>query len=264
MKLIITADLHFGSREAGNASVREIASEIAQSDADALVLAGDNAAVDPELFQECFSCFDGFNGRKFTLCGNHDLWTRDGDSLQIYREGFPEMAQAGDFEYLEGQPATFGNVGLVGTAGWYDYSFRDESIDIDDRYYEQKSHPKLAKWNDGAFVKLGMSDPEFNELVLNRLEQSIESIYDQVEVVVAVTHLIAFDCMLIQKPERAWRFCNAFRGSRSLGNLLLKYPKIRYHFCGHTHVPGRHRVGQLETINIGSTYLEKRYEVLEL
>ena len=41
MKLIITADLHFGSREAGNASVREIASEIAQSDADALVLAGD-------------------------------------------------------------------------------------------------------------------------------------------------------------------------------------------------------------------------------
>ena len=56
----------------------------------------------------------------------------------------------------------------------------------------------------------------------------------------------------------------AHMGSRSLGNLLLKYPKIRYHFCGHTHVPGRHHVGQLETINIGSTYLEKRYEVLEL
>lgn len=264
MKLVVTADIHYGLRERGDESARRLAEEICSGGGDALVLAGDNAAISPALFTECFRLFGGFPGRRLALCGNHDLWTQDGDSLAIYRERFPAWAAAGGFEYLEGSPVVIGNVGIVGTVGWYDYSFRDKSLDISEHFYEKKFHPKLARWNDGQFVRMAMSDHEFNKVVLDGLDASIRAIYEQVEVIVAVTHVLAFDCMIIHKSSPSWDFCSAFMGSRALGELLLRYPKVRYHFCGHAHQPSRHTVGHILTVNVGSTYNEKRYEVLEL
>lgn len=57
MKLIITSDLHYGLDDRGDLSTRKLAEEIADSGADALVLAGDNAAFSAPLFTECFNCF---------------------------------------------------------------------------------------------------------------------------------------------------------------------------------------------------------------
>lgn len=264
MRLLVTADLHYGLRDAGDASTRELAQRICASDADALVLAGDNASMEPELFAECFRLFEGFRGRKLTICGNHDLWSRNGDSLSIYHERFASWAGEAGFECLEGSPVIIGNVGLVGTVGWYDYSFRDETLGIEERFYEQKFHPRLARWNDGQFIKMPLSDAEFSELVTERLVSSIQGVYEQVETIVAVTHMLAFDCMIVHKRVAAWDFCSAFMGSRTLGETLLRYPKVGYHFCGHAHQPSRHRVGHLETINVGSNYDEKRCEILEL
>jgi len=264
MKLLVTADLHYGLREAGDASARELAREICATDADALVLAGDTAALEPDLFVECFRLFEGFRGRKLAICGNHDLWSPNGDSLAIYREKFAAWAGEAGFEYLEGSPVVLGNVGLVGTVGWYDYSFQDETLGLDERFYEQKYCPRLARWNDGQFVKMPLSDAEFNELVTERLVSSIQRIYEQVGTIVTVTHMLAFDCMIVHKPVAAWNFCSAYMGSRALGETLLQFPKVRHHFCGHAHQPSRHKVGHIETINVGSNYYEKRYDMLEL
>ena len=264
MRLIVTADLHYGLRDEGDSSTHRLAEEVQASGAEVLVLAGDNAAMNPSHFRECFQAFRNFPGRKLAICGNHDLWTQDGDSLSIFEERFPEWASESGFGCLEGNPVVIGKVGIVGTMGWYDYSFRDESLGLEDRYYEQKFHPRLARWNDGQYVKMDLSDREFSELLNTRLESDIRNIYDQVEEIVVVTHLVAFECMLIRRPEQAWRFCNAFIGCRALGELLLKYPKARHHYCGHTHQPARHQIEHLTTVNVGSTYYDKRAELLEL
>ena len=43
---------------------------------------------------------------------------------------------------------------------------------------------------------------------------------------------------------------------------MLNHPKIRYAFCGHSHKGSRIRRQHLECVNIGCTYLTKRYEVI--
>jgi len=264
MRLILTADLHFGKNEAGDASAREMAREINTLGADVLILAGDNAAFNPALFNECFQLFSDFPGRKFALCGNHDLWTRDGDSQIIYEQLFASWAEECGFEYLEGNPVLINGIGIAGSVGWYDYSFRDREIDIPLKYFEQNYHPKFARWNDGLFVKKDMSDTEFHDQCLATLEKGIQSLLPQTDTIVAVTHMIAFEEMRVQKPGPVWGFCNAFMGSRSLGEMLLRYPQIRHHFCGHTHLHNIHEKDGLRSVNIGSSYLQKRYEILEI
>ena len=264
MRLILTADLHFGKNATGDASAREMAREINSLGADALILAGDNAAFDPELFHDCFQLFADFPGRKLALCGNHDLWTRDGDSHAIYEHVFATWAEETGFEYLEGAPVVIGGVGIAGSIGWYDYSFRDEDLDIPQKYFEQNFHPKYARWNDGVFVKMSMSDTEFHAQCLATLEEGIQSLLPRTDTIVAVTHMVAFEEMRVQRQGPVWGFCNAFMGSRSLGELLLRYPEIRHHFCGHTHLHHVYEMNGMRSVNIGSNYLQKRYEILEL
>ncbi|MDA1137567.1 MAG: metallophosphoesterase [Planctomycetota bacterium] len=264
MRLILTADLHFGKNETGDASTREMARKINSTGADALILAGDTAAFDAAHFYECFQLFSGFPGRKFVLCGNHDLWTRDGDSLAIYDHLFASLAQESGFEYLEGNPVVIDGIGVAGSIGWYDYSFRDPDLEVPRKYLEQNYHPKYARWNDGLFVKMDISDTQFHNQCLETLEKGIQSMLSQTETIVVVTHMIAFEEMRVQRPGPVWGFCNAFMGSRGLGELLLLYPQIRHHFCGHTHLHHIHETNGLRSVNIGSNYLQKSYEVLDL
>jgi hypothetical protein len=48
------------------------------------------------------------------------------------------------------------------------------------------------------------------------------------------------------------------------GEMVLAEPKVRYAFCGHSHLAGRLKAAHLECINVGCTYVQKRYEQIEL
>ena len=289
MRVIVTADLHYDF-EQYRGRVDALAERICREDADVLAIAGDVFAQDPGCLLRCLRLFDGFGGEKLLVAGNHDLWTSPGgDSFRLYDEVIPALARACGFHDLDTGPRIIGDVGFVGTAGWYDYSFRDESLGIPLRFYEHKAAPgyclrapELAHlldpdeelpakaiaarsyWNDGRMVHWKLDDIRFDALTCERLEAQLQAVEQQVRTVIAVTHHIPFAEMLVRRSDPSWAFGNAFMGSVGLGRTLLRHPKVSYAVFGHSHARERRRIQHVEAINVGCTYRMKRHDVIEV
>lgn len=288
MRLLATADLHYDFTEHRH-GVEALAERICGEEADALVLAGDTFALDPGCLIRCLRLFDGFRGEKLLVAGNHDIWTAPGgDSFKLYAETIPNLAEACGFHDLDLAPTVIGDVAIVGTMGWYDYSFRDESLGIPRRFYEAKAGPGYALaapelrhlidpaemlpkqamaarsfWMDGRMVQWRIDDREMSARTVERLEAQLAAAEDDVRAIVAVTHHLPFEELLTRKSDPSWGFGNAFMGSVELGRTLLRHPKITHAICGHSHARGRQTIGHIEAINVGSTYAKKRLVTLD-
>ena len=264
MKIVITADLHFGLRSAYDRATREVAGRINAFEADVLILAGDTAVVENGHFEECLDLFADFPGHKLLVAGNHDLWTREGNSWEIYTARIPELAEGYGFHYLDDAPFVHEGVGIVGSVGWYDYSFRKPELDIPLSVYESKILPGACRWNDVKYIRWSYSDLEFTDHILDRLETHLEKIEDRVEDILCVTHHIPFSNIVTRKDDLGWSFGNAFMGSERIGELFLRYDKVRSAICAHSHIEGRYENGHIRCINVGSTYRRKKCVVLEV
>ena len=290
MKILVTADLHYDiarSRE----PTRDLARRICAGGGDVLVLAGDTAGADPDTLAQCLDLFDGFAGRKLLVPGNHCLWCRTGEtSLDRYQRVLPDVAAAGGFEMLDQQPVAIDGLGLVGSIGWYDYSFREASLGIPLAFYRAKVAPGAAaqagahaglveahrdrltdrqlaiatRWMDGVHVRLGIDDEAFVAHLTWKLRRQLAALSRRVERIVAITHHLPFEQLVPRgRPDR-FAFAAAFMGSGRLGEVLRACPKVRWVYCGHSHWPARMRLGRLRVVNVGSTYRQKRLEVLEV
>ena len=82
--------------------------------------------------------------------------------------------------------------------------------------------------------------------------------------VIAAIHHLPFAQLLPPPHSAQWDFAKAYLGSAAIGKLLLKYPNVRYAYCGHSHFPAKAQIEHIQAINIGSGYRQKRYEVLEV
>ncbi len=290
MRILVTADLHYDI-----ARSREPATELARSvcgiGGDAIVLVGDSAGANLEILVDCLELFDDFKGRKFFVPGNHCLWSQDGESsLERYERIIPETASQVGWTMLDHNPAMLGDIGLVGSVGWYDYSFADEALGIPLDFYRAKVAPGAAKylggyedllerhrdrltsehmglgarWMDGRHVDLGMTDEQFTTLLCDRLAKQLEELAPRVKRVVAFVHHLAFPAAVPPDRPARFAFAAAYMGSYRLGETLRKCPKLTHVYCGHSHWFDRRRVGEIEVVNVGSTYIKKRLEVLDL
>ncbi len=184
-------------------------------------------------------------------------------------------------------PFVAGDVAIVGMLGWYDYSFAQAELRIPRRFYAAKLSPGAAKynevnelfeetadippeslemyarWNDGKFVKLPMSDEEFLDEQLARLRGQLESVRGCSRVIAAVHHL-PFAELLPPSRIPQWDFAKAYLGSGKIGEMLLRYDTVRDVYCGHSHFPARATVGRIRAVNIGSGYRWKTFEVDEV
>lgn len=288
MRVLVTADLHYDFDQY-QGRVGALAERVCAEEAEVLVIAGDLFALDPTLLVRCLRLFDGFGGEKLLVAGNHDLWaTPEGDSFQLYEQVIPALAAACGFHDLDVEPKVVGDVGFVGTIGWYDYSFRDESLGVPLRFYEAKaapgycrSDPELAHlldaddplpsramaaascWNDGRMIHWELDDRAFDALTLERLEAQLQAVEGEVRTIVAVTHHIPFAEMLVRRRDPSWAFGNAFMGSVGLGETLLAHEKVAHAVFGHSHTRGHERIGHIDARNIGCTYRKKRYDAIE-
>jgi predicted phosphohydrolase len=288
MKILITADLHYNiTRSRG--PVEDLAASACRKGGDALVLLGDTAGEDLGPFGDCLALFADFPGRKFLVPGNHCLWTTpDGpDSLVRYHEQIPAVAAEHDFTVLDHAPTVLNGVGLVGSIGWYDYSMRDESLGIPLPFYLAKSSPGAAeyygmdelvadhravlterhmrmgvRWRDGQKVRLGMGDEEFTARVNARLADQLAALTPRCERIAAMFHHLPFAELVPHRRPDRFAFAAAYLGAKRLGQTLLDCPKVRHVYCGHSHWPARRRIGPIEAVNVGSTYKDKRLEVL--
>ncbi len=286
MRILLTADLHYNhprSREGAEAVIEQINS----AGGDVLVVIGDTAVADGDGLEQCLERFR-FVGPKLFVAGNHELWTKTGDSYAIFTQDLPRRVNAMGWHWLESEPWVGGDVAIVGSVGWYDYSFAPPHLGIPQRFYEAKVSPGAARqfgqfaplfeqqediapqareitarWNDGRFVKLGRGDAEFLEEILARLDARLQSLSDMREVIAAVHHVPLRE--LLPPPHSAqWDFAKAFLGSDRIGDLLLRHANVRHIFCGHSHLARQAKIGEVTAVNIGSGYRWKTYRELDV
>lgn len=284
MKVLVTADLHYDIARSRK-SAQRVARQACAAGGDALVLVGDTAGADLGPLRECLGLFERFGGFKLLVPGNHCLWCREGeDSLHRYEHVLPEAAADAGFVVLDHHPMAAGPVGLVGSVGWYDYSLADESLGIPTDFYRAKVAPGAAayleeyrglvdrhrdrltdehlaigsRWMDGRHVHLPISDEEFVTHLAEKLERQLAELARRVERIAAFVHHLPFAQLVPADRPPQFAFAAAYMGAARLGEVLLACPKVTHVFCGHSHWGDQRRIGQLNVINVGSTYTDKR------
>ena len=264
MRVIVTADIHYG---VGNNQeiIKAFAGKLCATKADVLILAGDTFAIEQKLLVECLYLFDKFKGPKLFVAGNHDLWTTKGNSLEVYDNILPKLTRRCGFHYLDQSPYIYKGIGFVGNIGWYDYSFKDLSIPIPEKYYTEKQWLGVVVWNDRHYVKLGMSDQEFVNRLNKKLKNHLMKVSSRkIHSIICVTHCLPFKELLPNPITSLDKYLAAFSGSAKLGETILKFTKVKYVFCGHTHQKREAKIGNITCVNIGSDYLRKRYEMIDI
>jgi predicted phosphodiesterase len=287
MRVIVTSDLHY-NHPASRAVAEELIQRINRTDGDVLVLVGDTAVVQDDQIEQCLSRIR-FDGERLYVAGNHELWTHGPDSYQLFKEELPRRVRAMGWRWLQDEPLLVGDdVTIVGSVGWYDYSFAPPSLEIPKRFYEAKVSPGaaerledfhalfedssditeharsiVARWNDGKFVKLHRSDEAFLDELLDQLRLQLDALRARRRVLAMIHHL-PFGELLPPPRSGQWDFAKAFLGSRKIGKLLMQYPNVSDVFCGHSHFAAEARVGHINAVNPGCGYRHKTLRVVDV
>lgn len=290
MRIAITADLHYDVRRS-RVPAEALAQRVHETPCDALVLLGDSAGADLEVFGDCLRLFADLPARKLLVPGNHCLWChKEETSIERYERLIPEVAAAEGFSVLDAAPVFLGTTALIGSVGWYDYSLCEKSLGIPVDFYREKISPGAARyyggydellakyadviterqmslgarWMDGWRCRLGMTDEEFLARLLERLEAQLRDVSHSAQRIVVFLHHLPFAQLVpADRPDR-FAFAAAYMGSTKLGELLLRYEKVTEVYCAHSHWPMRLTLEGKNVVNIGSTYVQKHLEVLDV
>jgi predicted phosphohydrolase len=259
-ELLVTSDLHYGASPEGDRAVEALAEHVRGDGAAALVLAGD-LAMSTSRLETCLSLFDGFRGFKAAVPGNHDIWRSMGstDSWDLHERVLPATFERHGFHPLHVGPAVLDGVAIVGSMGWYDYSFRDD-IGIDIAAYRSKVYPGEdgPLWNDAICVRLPTSDEELTALLARRLSEQLANVPPELSVLAVVHHLVTRQLLIHPRAAvpRRWRFANAFLGSDAFGRVLAG--RVAQVFCGHAHYARVVMVNGARCVVVGSDYTKKQ------
>lgn len=285
MRICATADLHFNHGRSRGLAERLI-EQINGMSFDVLLLVGDTASGDGDAIEQCLSRIQ-FAGPKLFVAGNHELWTHGGDSYRLFRDQLPRRIADAGWHWLEGNPFVVDDIAIVGTVGWYDYSFAQAQLGIPRRFYEQKVSPGaagildryanlleraddildsarevVARWNDGQFVKLHRRDEEFLDELLRDLRRQLDALRQRH--VIAAIHHLPFAQLLPPSHNAQWDFAKAYLGAEKIGRLLLEFSNISTVLCGHSHFSAEAQIEHIRAINIGSGYRGKECVMLEI
>ena len=148
------------------------------------------------VFRDSRSPAKSFSCRETTSSGRAAT-----DSYELFTRVLPQRVAALGWRWLQTDPFVSEKVAIVGSLGWYDYSFAQESLGIPRRFYEAKISPGaaerfdeyaamfepsddiapharevMARWNDGKFVSLHRSDVQFLDELLAMLQSQLNAL----------------------------------------------------------------------------------------
>lgn len=238
MKIAFTSDIH-ADVSSENEKVPEIQIPILRRESpEVFIICGDISA-SQRYFAQTLQKYDALECPKLLVAGNHDLWVEDEkeNSIERYRYILPELARDGGFVYLGFEPYILGTIGFVGVCGWYDYSFRNESLDnkIPRRAYQAKKFGS-RKWMDAVHCNWSsMEDADIVSMMNESLKRQLVSVGDKVENILVVLHHVPFRELLLYKDVPSWDFLNAFTGNTQTAEIIKSSPKVKGVLYGHTH-----------------------------
>jgi 3',5'-cyclic AMP phosphodiesterase CpdA len=286
MRLLATADLHYNHPKS-RAVAEDLVERMNRAGGDVLLVVGDTGVADGDSIEQCLSLFR-FDGPKLFVAGNHELWTHGPDSYRLFKEDLPRRVRALGWHWLQDEPFVAGDAAVVGSVGWYDYSFAPADLGNPRRFYEHRISPgvalrfeeyahlapdaddvspsareTIARWNDGRFVKLGRSDDAFLDELIDQLRGQLEALSGSKHVVAAIHHLPFRELLPLARGTQ-WDFAKAYLGSPRVGDLLLQFPNVRDVLCGHSHFPAQAQVGHVRAVNVGSGYRWKTWVTVDL
>ncbi|MEJ2720044.1 MAG: metallophosphoesterase family protein [bacterium] len=247
MIIAYTSDLHIDVSDRNREAARIVAAAVAERCPDLFVLAGDagNTLDDLRFVLEVFA--DTAIAKLF-VPGNHDVWieTRDGellDSRSKWERFIPELCREMGFHDLGREPVIMGDLGFVGSLGWYDYSFADPRLNLDEDAYWAGRYgneiwwdKKMTYWPPAQAAGRRLRDPEVCAEMARRLDADISSIEPDVERIVAVVHTLPF-LVGLPRSEPPY-YLDAYTGSDQLGRTLAAHPKTTHCIGGHKHLSG--------------------------
>jgi predicted phosphodiesterase len=260
MKILATGDIHYDliRNPTEHERLLRFVKSMEDENPDVFVLTGDIVGLGTSKLEECLNLFRPVAPVRLMVFGNHEYWLSEGDTFGHLEQMTARIKDCG-FKLLDENPELVDDIGFAGNSGWYDYSFAGPEPPPRSSY-EKKVYCGHIIWNDVHMVRLGKSDSDYTDELLNKLEHDIHRLESESDQIVVVTHHIGFAEMLtISEDFPGLNFCNAFMGSRRLGNLLLRHPKVKYHICGHTHFQQVVEKEHLTSVNPGSSYDEKKF-----
>jgi 3',5'-cyclic AMP phosphodiesterase CpdA len=240
VRIAVTADLHYdpSGQLTPPYMVEALALEIQAEEPDAVIIAGD-LAHGLTSFSACLACFRDFSVPVGVLAGNHDIWRDEKaghSSAELWEKLLPEAVASAGAVWLEREALRIGDMAVVGSMVWYDYSAIDPAHAIpmaEIVEFKQLIHAD-AHWIDWERTDREFA-AELNAALSERLAQTCGD--RSIRAAVVATHTPILEEQLLRKPyDSFWGVSNAFFGNLTTGRAVLKEPKVRVVVSGHTHI----------------------------
>jgi predicted phosphohydrolase len=252
MLLAITADLHYP--KTSDLVLLRLVYDLHRLRPDVLVLAGDLGETSA-YSAPCLALFRELPCPKLVLAGNHDLYPAScvdkrldpagrflpantsyggASSKQLWQGELRRQIESVGGIWLEDLVYVRPPVAIVGTIAWYDYSAAEPDLGYSPEVYAREKHFFSTDdrinwpWSDLEFAA------EVSAAFLQRLDAAVAR--PDVEHIVVVTHVPILEPQLARRPgDKFWSFSNAYFGNLTLGQAVVKRPKVCLVVSGHTH-----------------------------
>jgi len=230
MRILIVSDLHVEYSEYNRYAVSMIGELAIDECVDFIGICGDISG-DYMQFDDALDELSTYGIPILFVPGNHDIWTTVDDTFSM--EKLDWMRDYDGAHCLMRSPMVVDDIAIVGTMGWYDYSFADPELEYDDDVYARKYCSATGReWMDGRFARFGMSDKDVADMFNRELESHLKEVND-CRVKIVLTHFAPF--LPVQKrafPKPS--YFNAYGGNDGLGRVMLKYG-VDISVSGHLH-----------------------------
>ncbi|MHA2423272.1 MAG: metallophosphoesterase [Candidatus Thorarchaeota archaeon] len=255
MRIAAISDIHIRSDGKDEEMIKAINRRVDEIAPDVFVIAGD-ISHEVSILEETLTNLKRSDSNCLYVAGNHDVWFEEDKelgSLDKYSQTIGEVCELAGFIHLPDNPLIMDDIAIVGSMGWYDYSFKRETLDIPDESYAEK-HWRGSFWRDYYAIDWSYTDKEVTELFNSKLQYDLDTLPDHVSTVIYVSHHLPFKSLTLYRDQLPWDFFSAFMGSESTGQLLMNDGRVVLSISGHSHIRKRVEVNGLTAMTVPLGY----------